>query len=484
MAFTDMREFISLLAKHGDLQEINREVDWDLEAGAILRRTYENHLPAPLFQKVKEYPDGYRLFGGMLSTMKRCALAMEMEPDSSYKDIMEEYTKRKTKLVKPRMVASGPCKENIFTGDEVDLYKLPVPMISDGDGGRYLVTWAAIITKDPDSGWINWGLYRGMIYGKDSLTGLINPYQHVGIHYKKYEARNQPMPFAIAIGMEPLCHVVALTDIAYGEDEADVAGALRREPVDLVKCETVDLPVPATAEIIIEGEMLPHQRVKEGPFAEFSGYNTSDRATLNRPLWKVTAITHRHDPILSFCNIGIPVDEGHLFRSITRAAQMLEILHANGLPVVDVNLLAETSFLMAIVSVKPTFANIAERVASTLWGSKVGGMLLPYIIIVEDDVDPFNLTEVLHAVATKCHPARGIHTLDRAAGAVFLLPFLNQHERHYGLSAKTYFDCTWPYDWDRNTEVPRKASFQSYPEQVKQHVLDNWQQYGYTEGQG
>lgn len=483
MAFKDMREFMSLLAKHGELREIKQEVDWDLEAGAILRRTYEKKLPAPFFQKVKEYPEGYRLFGGMLSTLKRCALALEMDPENSYKEIMNEYMKRKDNLIKPILVKDGPCKENIYIGDEVDLYNLPAPMVHDGDGGRYLVTWAAIVTKDPDSDWFNWGLYRGMIRGKDSLTGLVMPYQHIGMHYAKYEARNQPMPFAIAFGMEPICHVVAFTDIDYGVNEVDVAGALRREPVELVKCETVDLAVPATAEIVIEGEMLPKERAIEGPFGEFTGYTTGDRATINRPIWKVKAITHRNDPILSFSCVGIPVDEGHLFRSITRATAMLEKLRANGLPVVDVNLLPEAAYLMVIVSVKPAFANIAERVASTLWGSKLGGHILPYVIVVEDDIDPYNLGEVLHALASKCHPARGIHKLERAACCIPMMPFLDPHERMYGLGAKVYFDCLWPYDWDRYTGVPRRASFNNiYPKEVQEHVLKNWKSYGYKEG--
>ncbi len=484
MAFKDMREFVSALTKYGEVQEIEKEVDWDLEAGAILRRTYEQKLSAPFFKNIKDYPEGYRLFGGGLSTPRRFAIAMDMNLESSRRDLIKEYLKRKDNLIKPKIVKDAPCKENKMIGEEVDLYKFPAPMVHDGDGGRYLLTWHAIITKDPDSDWVNWGMYRGMIYSKDSIAVLVEPHQHMGLlYYNKYEERNQPMPFAIAIGMEPICSLVSATEVPYGINEVDVAGALRREPVELVKCETLDLAVPATSEIVIEGEVLPKESVVEGPFGEFTGYTTGDRAEVHKRLFRVKAITYRNDPILSFSCVGIPVDEGHLLRTIGRTGEMIKILRDNGLPVVDLNLVPEAAYLLAIVSVKSAFANIAERVASSLWGSRAGGHILPYVIVVEDDIDPYDIGQVLHALATKCHPARGIHTLERAASTVPMVPFLDSHERKYGLGAKTYFDCLWPYDWDKYAEVPRRASFDNiYPKEVQEHVLKNWRNYGYKEG--
>ncbi|MEE8397497.1 MAG: UbiD family decarboxylase, partial [Desulfobacterales bacterium] len=169
----------------------------------------------------------------------------------------------------------GPCKEILMVGDEVDLYKFPSPLVHDGDGGRYISTFHIIATKDPDSGWVNWGMYRQMIHTKNTLGGLIAPAQHIGMMFRnKYEALNRPMEFAVAIGTEPITALVGGAGIPAGVNEVDIIGGIRVEPLDVIKCETVDLEVPATSEIVIEGEVKPHERKKEGPFGEYGGYRS------------------------------------------------------------------------------------------------------------------------------------------------------------------------------------------------------------------
>ncbi|TAJ97310.1 UbiD family decarboxylase, partial [bacterium] len=167
MAMHDLRDFLDLLEKHGELQHIQEEVDWNLEMGAVTRRCYDLGAPAALFEKVKGYPKGYRALGAPLGPSKtpghslfaRTALALGLGPDASVKEIMASYLKRKERPIKPILVKSGPCKENILQGKEVDLLKFPSPLIHSGDGGRYIGTWHTVITKDPDSSWVNWGMY-------------------------------------------------------------------------------------------------------------------------------------------------------------------------------------------------------------------------------------------------------------------------------------------------------------------------------------
>ncbi|MBI4331543.1 MAG: UbiD family decarboxylase, partial [Chloroflexi bacterium] len=275
MPFKDLRQFISKLEAEKELCPIGEEVDWDLEAAAMLRLCYEKGLPAPLFQKARGYPAGDRMVGGILSNHKRIASSLEIDPAVHPLQLMEEYLRRKKRLIRPVLVEGGPCKENVHLGKEVNLLEFPVPFIHRGDGGRYIGTWHIVICKDPDSEWVNWGMYRAMVHDSTTLGLFTEDVQHLTTLYRqKYEARNRPMEIALAIGVEPITSICAATDIPFGVSEAEVAGGIRGQPLELVKCETVDLCVPSTAEIVIEGEILPHERKDEGPFGEYTGYAT------------------------------------------------------------------------------------------------------------------------------------------------------------------------------------------------------------------
>jgi len=476
MPFKDLREFIAKLEKEGQAQRIEEEVDWNLEAGAMLRRSYEQGLPAPFFTKVKDYPEGYRLFGGTSSSHKRIAIAMDMAPDTHPKKLIEEYLRRKQQAIKPVLVNDGPCKENIHVGDEVDLLEFPVPMVHDGDGGRYIGTWHVTIVKDLDSDWVNWGMYRHMLHNKNTFGILANPQTHLGTMYRQgYQPRNKPMEVAIAIGVEPISTLCAGTHMPYGVSEVDIAGGIRGEPVELIKCETVDLTVPATAEIVIEGEIKPNGGMDEGPFGEFTGYMLPRREP--RPVIHVRAISHRNNPILTMSCVGVPVDENHILYSVTKSAEILEALRGQGLPVTGVYLFPETSALLVAVAVKAPYSNVAEVIANVVWGARAG-RTTSHLIVVDDDVDPFNMAQVLHALVTKCHPYRGVVRRDHA----FLLPLSpwpSPYEKRYRLGARVYFDCTWPLDWD-SADVPRRVSFaETYPLEVQQRALAKWHKYGY-----
>lgn len=482
MAYKDVRQYVSALEEHGELRRVKREVDWDLEAGAIMRFVSEKSLPAPLFQKIKGYPSGYTIFGCPMNTFGKFAIAMGLNPETSRRELEDIYRQRISERVKPIIVdkSKAPCKENIDVADQVDLFKFPAPMLHDGDGGRYLCTWHVTITKDPDTGWVNWGMYRQMIRDKNSLVGVIRPAAHIGVQfYRKYKPGKLPMPFAIAIGTEPISSFVAACKLPMNVNEADIAGALRQEPVELVKCETTDLEVPATSEIVIEGEISATEEDWEGPFGEYTGYCTNPRD--KKPVYHVKAVSYRDNPILTASCMGTPVDESDIVQSISRSAQILAKLQESGIAVVAVNVAPECIGYLVVVSVMARVAqipNLAHRVASCIWGSAVGGNI-PYVIVVDDDVDVYNLQQVLHAVVTKCHPYRGISRVESATGMAFM-PFLSPYERSQRLSAKVVFDCTWPLHWDPVTDVPTKTSFDTaYPKEIRDHVLKNWESYGF-----
>jgi 4-hydroxy-3-polyprenylbenzoate decarboxylase len=262
-------------------------------------------------------------------------------------------------------------------------------------------------------------------------------------------------------------------------NEADVAGALRQEPVELVKCETTDLEVPATSEIVLEGEISPTEEDWEGPFGEYTGYSANPRD--KKPVYNAKAVTYRNNPILTASCMGTPVDESDIVQSISRSAQILAKLQENGIAVVAVNVAPECIGFLVIVSVRARVAqipNLAHSAASCIWGSEEGANI-PYVIVVDDDVDVYNLGQVLHAVATKCHPYRGISRVEFATGTPFM-PFLSPHERSQRISSKVMFDCTWPLHWDPVTDVPTRTSFDTaYPKEIRDHVLKNWEGYGF-----
>jgi phenylphosphate carboxylase alpha subunit len=474
MPFDGIRGFIDKLEKEGEIQRIEEEVDWNLEVGAITRRAAELGLPAPFFQKIKDYPREYRMLGEVLSTHKRVALAMDMDKNTHPRELIEEYLRRKKVGVKPVLVKDGPCKENIRRGSKIDLLEFPVPFIHVGDGGRYIGTWHLTICKDLNSDWVNWGMYRHMLHDRNTIGLQAGPPTHVRRILQGWEDRGKPMEVAIAIGVEPVSTFCAAASTPYGVSEVDVIGGIRGEPMQLIKCETVDLEVPASSEIVIEGHVGLGETMKEGPFGEYTGYMGGH--TEPRPVIHVTAVSYRNSPIFTMTNEGMPVTGTHATQSVTRSAESFEVLKAAGVPVTGVYEHTEGCTLLIVVAVRAGLAR-ADDVAHAIWASRVA-QSTPYIIVVEDDVDPFDLRQVLHAVVSKCHPWRGIVRLEHTRGQA-LIPWLSRYEQKYLLGSRVYFDCTWPPDWDP-ADVPVKCSFEKiYPVEVKQRALATWAKYGY-----
>lgn len=478
MAFKDNREFIDALEKTGDLVRVKQEVDWDLEIGAIVRKLNELQGPAALFEKIKGYPEGFRIFGAPLATFRRLAVALGLEPDTPLAEVFKVYRERYKKPIKPRIVGEGSCQENILEGDEVNLFKFPAPMVHDGDGGRYISTWHFIAVKDPDSDWTNWGMYRQMIHNHRHLGGLCLPYSDQGrIFYEKYVPQNKPMPFATVIGADPLCSLVAMSPLGIGVSEVDYAGGLLEEPIELVKCITSDIYVPAQAEIVIEGEVLPNATVEEGPFGEYTGYRSSPR--MPRSVYRVKAITYRNDPILTMSNMGVPVDDCALGMSLAGSEAIRNFLIEQGIPITGVFSPPQMVGLV-VVGVKTIYSNIAVQIANLIFGNKFSAAWMTQVIVVDDDIDPYNINEVMHAWVTKCHPVDGITIYPKMVCAP-LIPYNSFEDRTYSRGPKVLFDCTWPLDWDKKTEVPFRSAFNSiYPKEIQDYVSKNWKNYGFN----
>lgn len=478
--YKDNREFMNALKEYNDLVTIEQEVDWDMEMGAIVRRVCEKRAPAPYFKKIKDYPE-FEAFGAPLATYKRLAIAMGMKPEATVAEISDEYVRRTTGTgIKPVLIdpKNAPCKEIIWRGKEVDLFQLPAPMVHGGDGGRYLATWHIVVTKDPDTGAVNWGMYRQMIFDEQTMVGPLLPFSDAGkVFYTKFVPKNKPMPFATVIGMDPLAGIAGCAPAPISEDE--FTGMLMGEPVEVVKCETCDLEVPAHSEIVLEGEVLPNIQIPEAPFGEYTGYRTSPREP--RTVYRVKAITMRRRPLLTVSNMGMPTDEGQLLRSFSLGLEMRKLLRDQGIPITGVYMLPESTHHMVVVGVKVTYSNVASQIANLVFGSKLSPWF-HMVVVVDEDVDIYNKDEVIHALSTKCHPIRGIRKYEHAVGTP-LYPFADPEDRKWSRGAQVLFDCTFPLDWPKAL-VPIKVSFNNpdiYPKEIQEKVLANWKNYGFLD---
>lgn len=379
----------------------------------------------------------------------------------------------------PRTVRTGPVKENVFCGKDVNVLDLPAPYLHEGDGGRYLGTWHVVITRMPDRPWVNWGMYRIMVHDEKTLGGLVVPTQHIGMHFNAWRELGKPMPFAIALGTDPVTPLVASMAVAEGVNEADIVGAINGEPIDVVQCETVDLKVPATAEIVIEGEVSIDETRSEGPFGEYTGYMTAGKK--EQPLFHVTAITHRNNPILPVVCPGEPVDD-HVCMSLSLAADALKVLKKANLPVSMTHIPPIAALHLLVVSVdKKAYRgkDPARDIGRAVWSAKIG-TLLPKIVVVDQDIDPGDLNSVIWSFATKCHPSRG--HLSFPEQEVFpLSPYLNSAEKASRRCASIVYDCTWPQDWDEKY-VPKRGSLNNlWPEEIQTKVRRRWLEYGLEE---
>lgn len=474
MAYYDLREFIDACEKAGELTTIEKEIDWNLECGAIARRITEIGAPMAWMKKIKGCSEDWSVLAsplskGHISDFSRVAIALGMDARSPFDEILNTIITRMKHPVRPLEVSTGPCKENILTGSDINLFTMPAPYLHEGDGGRYLDTFGVTATEDPDSAWVNWGVYRHMIHNKKILGGIVNPFQHIGMmYYQKYEARNNPMPFSIFFGGCPTSAMVGSMGIPAGVSEAEIAGGLRREPLQLVKSETNNLLVPATAELVIEGHVMPRERWDEGPFGEATGYRASPR--MPRPVFRVDCVTHRNNPIMPISCPGIELDECELlFGVFSLTAAVERDLQDAGLPVVRAFSPPGMKFSLLIVSVKKGYAGIADQVAARLRGTK-NGVFFGYVMVVDEDVDVTNIPEVLHAAFTRAHPVRDIQIFELAPGHA-LCPFLDLHDKMHARGAAMTIDGTSPLVAATGDSIAQRIAYKTnYPDVVRNRV--------------
>src|SRR6476620_9832852 len=413
-----LRAWLDQVERLGELLKVNG-AHWDREMGSITQMLTEGgkgKAPAILFDEVPGYPKGYRTLYGQFSTIKRVALTLGLPLEYERKaDIVKAYHHVMTdmKLIKPRMVKTGPIFENVLEGDKVDVFKLPVPIHHQADTHRYIGTADMCITKDPDAVWYNFGAYRCEVYDEKTIGCQITEGKHGRIHRDKYFERGQPCKFAIVCGQDPLLYLLSSSPLPE-VGEMDIAGGVRGEPIDVVRGPYTGFPIPADCEIAIEGETVPGQVKPEGPFGEWMGYYSDD--TQARPYVNVKTILYRNDPILTCAPQHKPVDETGLLKGIAGAAQIWRAVHARRVPeVLGVwNHEAGPATRFTAIQIRqryPGHARQALHIASSCQGGAYAGK---WTVVVDEDIDAGDLDQVLWAMCTRFDPLTDIDLIQKA----------------------------------------------------------------------
>ncbi len=413
MAFKDFRDYLDSLERQGMLVRVTKEVSPRFEIAAGIRKVSDTNGPTLLFENVAGHP-GWRVAGGLFATPRLMAFALQTEENED--KLMKRYLELGQQLIKPVLVSSGPVKEVIMKGNDVDLTKLPVPTYCEHDAGPFL-TAGVEIGRHPITGIQNVSIHRRKILTKDKTGLWLPPMGDLILMLQAAEEQKQNLGIATAIGVHPALTIASALKAPTGVDEMEIAGAIRGEPFEVVKCETIDVQVPADAEIIIEGVIVPGERVTDAPFGEFPGnyisLNNYITSGWDRPfdayVVKVTAITMRKDAIFHAMLTGMPLTENHclirwstaagIYRVITRILPSPEDIH-------EVNATVSGGGHLDVIigihkRVEATARNIIHAVLAT-----VG--LVVRVVVVDEDIDVYDPVQVEWAIATRVRPDRDI----------------------------------------------------------------------------
>ena len=486
MQYSDLRDFIQFLEQQGELKRIKTPVDPRLEMTEISDRVLRQEGPALLFENPKGYdiPVLANLFG----TPKRVALGMgaddvselreigkllaflkEPEPPKGLKDAWSKLPIFKQVInMGPKLVRSAPCQEVVIDGRDVNLYNLPIQTCWPGDAGP-LVTWPLVVTRGPHKERQNLGIYRQQLIGPNKL--IMRWLSHRGgaldFHDWKEKFPGQKFPVAVALGADPATILGAVTPVPDSLSEYAFAGLLRGNKTELVKCQTNDLEVPASAEFILEGYIDPEETAPEGPFGDHTGYyNEVDTF----PVFTVERITHRRNPIYHSTYTGRPPDEPAVL-GVALNEVFVPILQKQFPEIVDFHLPPEgCSYRMAVVTMKKQYPGHAKRVMMGVWSFLRQFMYTKFVIVTDDDINARDWKDVIWAITTRMDPMRDTVMIDNTP-----IDYLDFASPVSGLGSKMGLDATHKWPGETNREWGRTIVMDPA---VKQRVDEMWSELG------
>lgn len=483
MHYNDLREFLHALEKKGLLKKIKAEVDPNLEVAEVQDRLVKRGGPAVLFERVKGHD--IPIVGNLFGTRERVALGLGVEeeeikeigefiallqrpqpPEGLWDAIKKIPFFGKVLTLGPKTVRSGPCQEVERIGDEADLSMLPIIKCWPKDAGP-LITWPLVVTQSPAGGPYNVGVYR--MQRLDNKRLIMRWLRHRGgaAHQRLWDKEGRTMPVAVVIGCDPATIISAVTPVPEDVGEYHFAGVLRKKSIELVECKTVPLKVPATAEIVLEGEIRCGEFEMEGPFGDHTGYYNAQEPF---PVFRLKAITHRKDPLYLTTITGRPPKEDAVIGAVLNRLY-LPSLKLQFPEVVDFSLPMEAvSYRIAVVSIKKEYPGHARRLMMGIWGILKQFMYVKYIIVVDDDIDVNNWADVIWAISTRVDPKRDTVVIENTP--IDYLDFSSPVEH---LGSKMGIDATMK----SAPEVTRKwGEKMEMDKEVVELVDRKWKEYG------
>ncbi len=464
----DLRTWLSDVDQLGQLMTVEN-VHWDLELSTLTELINERAKtrPAILFDRIKDYPKGYRVAANLVSSVDRLAMTLGMKPGLGDIGFVRAWRQRVKKIapVAARTVSSGALFENTRTGKDMSLLQFPVPRWHELDGGRYIGTDDLVITRDPEEGWVNVGTYRIMVHGPDRVALHMSPGKHGRVHKDKYHAQGKAMPIAVSFGHHPIHFIVASTDVPNRVNEYDYAGGILGRPLEVVKGPLTGLPIPADSEIAIEGEVAVDHVMPEGPFGEWTGYYASHQPAV--PVIQVKALYYRNDPILCGFPLLKPSSGDNLHFSLMRSSLIWNALDEAGVPdIKGVWCHPAGGRFLTVISLQQRYPGHARQAAVIASQCRSGAYLGRYVVVVDDDVDITNSEEVLWALSSRSDPAESIEILRRAWSGP-LDPRIPRDQ--VGHSSRALIDATRPYEWREKFPKVSGAS-----RELKEKVAADW----------
>jgi 4-hydroxy-3-polyprenylbenzoate decarboxylase len=442
--YEDLRDFIARVDEIGALRRIDG-ADPACEIGGVTEVAAGlPECPALLFDRIKGHAPGFRVFTNATVSPQRAALALGIDPALRPIDALKEWKSRRASLTmqKPVVVKQAAFLENSRSGDGVDMGLFPVPLWHQQDGGPYIGSGSIVVMRDPDSGWINASIYRVQVHGRDRVTVQ---FDHAGRHgaiiARKYWDQGKPCPIAVVNGPDPALFIAGFEYLPEGASEYEFAGAIKGHPIEIVPGPHTGLPVPARAEIVLEGALLPmSDALPEGPFGEFTGYYAAEKRPA--PAMRVDAMHWRNDPIL----LGSPPMKPPRFHFGLpfRAAGIWSNLEADGVTDI-VGAWQHVAQLMTVVALRQRYAGHAKRAALIAAAQSYMGRI---VVTVDEDVDPSNLADVMWAIATRCEPSEAVDIV-RNAWSSALDPRITAVDRSRGQTShsKMIIDACKPFAW-------------------------------------
>lgn len=450
---SDLREFIHIAEQAGEVKVIEG-AESELEIGVISELLIgSKNPPLLLFDKIKGHEAGYRVASNLFTSPKRMALGLGLPLEGTNMELVKAMRDRISagiKLLPPEEVKTGPINENVDIGDKVDLLKFPAPKWHELDGGPYIGTGCICVTRDPDEGWVNFGTYRTQVHDKSTVTVHMVEGHHGAMIRKKYWEKGLNCPIAVCCGQEPILFAASAWEhVPWGVSEYDFAGGLKGEPIQTTRGVTTGLPIPATAEIVIEGEIVPPEvetRI-EGPFGEWWGYYGGGRRP--QSACRVKSVMYRNNPIIQGNPPSVIPSVWTLGRHIQKAASLWAELDRHVPGVKGVWMVEEAAIhTMPVISIKQQYQGHAKQTAliaagcgATGWGSRM-------VVVVDDDIDPSNISEVIWALATRTDPDKAIDIIRDCWDSISDPLFSPENKRlKQEVTSRALINACKPYAW-------------------------------------